>query len=107
MQTTYPDGVFVPINDASRTMNITTPEAMLAVDIGYDRYGTNQNLLGVAALQHDVILNGSGLKVARALASSTPVPVWPSAEFTDGPDGKEGGLGILRAVPERARRCCS
>jgi hypothetical protein len=96
MQVTYPNGVFVPINDASRTMNITTPEAVLAVDIGNDRYGTNSNLLGVAALQHQVILNGSGLKVARALAASTPVPVWPSAEFTDGPDGKEGGLGILR-----------
>jgi hypothetical protein len=97
MQVTYPNGVFVPINDASRTMNITAPEAVLAVDIGYDRYGADPNLLGVAALQDQVVLSGSGLKVARALASSKPMAAWPSVEFTDGPDGKEGGLGILRS----------
>ncbi|MFL5562078.1 MAG: alginate lyase family protein [Gemmatimonadaceae bacterium] len=99
MQVTYPNGVFVPINDASRTMNISTPEAVLALDIGYDRYGANRNLLGTAALQQQVVLNGSGLKIARDMASQRTAPAveWPSVEFTDGPDGQDGGLGILRS----------
>ena len=98
MQVTYPNGVFVPINDASRTMDITAPEAVLALDIGYDRYGANQNLLGAAALQQQVVLSGSGLKVARDMAARATPPraEWPSVEFTDGPEGKSGGLGILR-----------
>ena len=99
MQVTYPNGVFVPINDASRTMDITAPEAVLALDIAYDRYGANPNLLGAAALQGEVVLNGSGLKVARDMAAprSTPRVEWPSVEFTDGPEGTSGGLGILRS----------
>ena len=98
MQVTYPNGVFVPINDASRTMDITAPEAVLALDVAYDRYGANASLLGTAALQGEVVLNGSGLKVARDMAvhATAPKVEWPSVEFTDGPDGKEGGLGILR-----------
>jgi hypothetical protein len=98
VQTTFPDGVFAPINDASRTMDITTPEAVLAVDLAYHRYGANANLLGEAALQDQVILNGAGLAVARDMASRSTPPraTWPSVEFSDGPDGAGGGLGILR-----------
>ena len=29
--------------------------------------------------------------------AASPAVAWKSAEFTDGPDGKEGGLGILRS----------
>ena len=99
MQVTYPNGVFVPINDASRTMDITAPEAVLALDVAYDRYGANTNLLGAAALQEEVVLNGSGLKVARDMAARATAPrsAWPSVEFTDGPEGTSGGLGILRS----------
>jgi oligo-alginate lyase len=98
LQTTFPNGVFAPINDASRTMDVTTPEVVLALDLAYGHYGADANLLGEAALQHDVILAGGGLKVARDLALHPDAKaVWPSVEFTDGPDGKEGGLGILRA----------
>jgi len=99
VQTTFPNGVFAPINDASRTMDITTPEVVLAVDLAYARYGANTNLLAEAGLQDRVILSGAGLAVARDLAARTTPPkaTWSSVEFTDGPDGKGGGLGILRA----------
>ena len=98
VQTAFPNGVFPPINDASRTMAITSPEVVLSVDLAYDRYGANANLLGAAAIQDEVILNRSGLKVAKDMAAATsPVAMsWPSVEFTDGFDGKRGGLGILR-----------
>ena len=99
MEVTYPNGVFVPINDASRTMDVTTPEAVLAVDLGYSQYGANQNLLATAAIQKRVILSRGGLEVARDMAAqrSAPQASWSSVEFTDGPEGTQGGLGILRS----------
>jgi hypothetical protein len=98
LQTTYPNGVFIPINDASRTMDVTSPEVVLALDLAYGHYGADPNLLGEAAIQNDVILTAGGVKVARDLAAArTPKAEWPSVEFTDGPKGDLGGLGILRA----------
>jgi hypothetical protein len=99
VQTTLPNGLFPAINDASRTMAIDAPEVVLALDIAYSRYGANANLLGGAAIQNEVILNGAGLTVARDMAahSGPPKMSWGSVEFTDGPDGKRGGLGILRS----------
>ena len=99
VQTTLPNGVFPAINDASRTMAIDAPEVVLALDLAYGRYGANANLLGAAAIQNEVILNGAGLAVARDMAMRRSVPRmgWSSVEFTDGPDGKRGGLGILRS----------
>ena len=99
VQTAYPNGVFAPINDASRSMDVTSPEVVLAVDLAYARYGANTNLLGAAAIQNGVVPNGAGLAVARAMAARPDVPKmsFGSVEFTDGPEGKNGGLGILRA----------
>ena len=99
VQTALPNGIFPAINDASRTMAIDAPEVVLAVDLAYARYGANTNLLGAAAIQDEVILNGAGLAVARDMAAhrSAPKMTWGSVEFTDGPDGKRGGLGILRS----------
>ncbi|HYD53854.1 MAG TPA: heparinase II/III family protein [Gemmatimonadaceae bacterium] len=103
VQTAYPNGVFPPINDASRTMAITSGEVVLAVDIAYQRYGANPNLLGAAAIQDQVVLNGAGLKVAQDMSGhvarqgAPPSMSFGSIEFTDGFDGKRGGLGILRA----------
>jgi hypothetical protein len=99
VQTAYPNGVFPPINDASRTMNIGSPEVVLAVDLAYERYGANDDLLGAAAIQNEVVLNGAGLRVARDLASRRPPPSmsFKSVELTDGFDGSRGGLGILRS----------
>jgi oligo-alginate lyase len=98
-QATYPNGVFIPVNDASRTMDITSPETVVAVDLGYARYGADPRLLGTAALQQGVTLSAGGLAVARDLAARTvPPPTrWGSVEFTDGPEGADGGLGILRS----------
>jgi oligo-alginate lyase len=103
VQTAYPNGVFPPINDASRTMAVTAPEVVLAVDVAYRRYGANANLLGAAAIQNEVVLNAAGLAVARDMAQAVaarrtpPAMSFGSVEFTDGFDGKRGGLGILRS----------
>jgi hypothetical protein len=98
--TTFPDGVFPPINDASQTMDITAPGPVYANNIGYYRYGEgDMNLLGIAKVQDEVLLNGCGLKLAKDLAGhagSIPDFTWNSVEFTDGADGQQGGIGILR-----------
>jgi hypothetical protein len=98
IETAYPNGVLPPINDASRTMAITSPEVVLALDLGYARYGANENLLGAAAIQNEVLLNAAGLRVAREMAARKEAPKmsFGSVEFTDGFDGQRGGLGILR-----------
>ena len=99
IETAYPNGVFPPINDASRTMAVDAPEVVLALDLAYARYGANRNLLGAAALQNEVVLSAAGLAVARDLAAERQAPSmnFGSVEFTDGPLGNEGGLGILRS----------
>jgi hypothetical protein len=99
VETAFPNGVFPPINDASRTMAIDAPEVVLALDLAYARYGANPNLMGAATIQNEVILNGAGLAIARDVAARRIAPTmsWGSVEFTDGPDGKRGGLGILRS----------
>ena len=99
MATTFPNGVFAPINDGSRTMDVTTLKSVVALDLAYDHYGADTNLLAEAAMQQEVVLSGAGLRVARDLAARATAPKasWPSVEFTDGPDGTQGGLGILRS----------
>lgn len=98
VQTSFPDGVFPPINDASLTMDVAAPEVILANSLAYGRYGMDEDLLGVAKVQERVSLNGSGLALARDFESSEsdPLIAWPSVEFNDGSDGLSGGLGILR-----------
>jgi len=98
VQTVFPNGVFPPINDASRTMNLEDPGVVLSNDLVYDRYGPDPNLLGIARFQNEVILNGSGLRVSQDLEKINGKARfnWGSVEFRDGPDGDKGGLGILR-----------
>jgi hypothetical protein len=99
LKTSFPNGIFPPINDASRTMAIDAPEVMLALDLAYKQYGANESLLGAAAIQNEVILSSAGLEVAKEMArhAAPPRMSWGSVEFTDGPIGENGGLGILRA----------
>ena len=98
VQTTFPNGIFPPINDASRTMDIKAPGVVLGNSLVYSQYGADINLLGVAKIQQEVILNGSGLKLAKDYAERDEIQDcdWGSIEFTDGWDGNQGGLGLLR-----------
>lgn len=97
-QTIFPNGVFPPINDASRTMSIHNEGLIIANNLVYFRYGADPNLLAIAQMQGDVIPNQAGLVVAKDLAGLTAPPevYWGSVEMSDGPDGTEGALGILR-----------
>ena len=98
VQTSFPNGIFPPINDASLTMDVAAPEVVLSNALTYDRYGADKALLGVAGVQERVSLNRGGLMLARDYEDldSKPTIDWPSVEFRDGHDGTRGGLGILR-----------
>ena len=98
VQTSFANGVFPPINDASLTMDVAAPEVILSNALTYDRYGADDALLGVAGVQGTVSLTGGGLRLARDYEAASPKPTidWPSVEFSDGHDGLHGGLGILR-----------
>jgi hypothetical protein len=97
-QTIFPNGVFPPINDASKSMDIADVGPMIANDLSYFRYGADHNLLAIAKLQNRVLLNRAGMAVAKAFGDGSNVPQlnWPSVELRDGFDGQRGGLGILR-----------
>lgn len=99
IQLTNSNGAFIPINDALKEKTYLSPEVITALDFTYSEYGEDKNLLGIAKKQNKVTLSGDGLKVAKALNTLNDIPCFPyeSIEYTDGFDGKEGGIGILRA----------
>ncbi len=98
LQQTY-NGAYFSINDAMKEMTLGNAGTVFALDHTYSQYERDPALLSVARLQDHVSLDASGLAVARALAATQQTPAFPfaSIEFTDGPQGSGGGLGILRS----------
>jgi len=98
LQQTAVDGKFLPFNDGVKDKNYLSPEVMTALDIVFEIYGGDNSLLSIANKQNKVLLSGAGLKVAKALAEAKSIPeyVRKSVNYTDGANGNEGGLSILR-----------
>lgn len=99
IQLTYTNGAFLPFNDALKEKTYLSPEVVIGLDISYARYGNDPGLLDVAKRQNSVILNGAGISVAKALKENPAPKEFPyaSIEYTDGPNGDKGGIGILRS----------
>lgn len=99
LQQTNINGAFFPFNDAIKDKTYVTSEMVLAIDIAIAQYGHDAGLLGIVAQQHKVLLNQNGLQTAKAAALYKGVlPSFPyrSVDYTDGTDGNEGGITILR-----------
>ncbi|WP_020567826.1 heparinase II/III domain-containing protein [Neolewinella persica] len=93
-----PQGDFFPLNDSQKGMSVYAPEVVKAVDYGYFYYGKDPELLSIAARQGSVTLDAAGLAVAAAIDADKAQPFRPaSVAYTDGPEGTEGGVGVLRA----------
>jgi hypothetical protein len=104
-QLTYTDGRIIPFNDAIKDKTFLADEFVLAADVAYS-FTQNNELLSVAAEQNSVTLDENGLKVATALAKNLSQPFyWRSVQFTDGGDGKQGGIGILRSGERNDQLC--
>ncbi|MEI6865356.1 heparinase II/III family protein [Flavicella sp.] len=92
------DGEFFPLNDGQKGMSIQSRELVTAVDIAYKYGGHNQQLLSIAQEQGKVLLNDSGLAVAKGLRDGKAIPfIKKSYELTDGPEGDQGAVGVLRS----------
>lgn len=98
LQLTNTDGTFLPFNDALKEKDYTTNEMVTALDIAWEAYGQSPGWLAVARRQGKVVLNRGGLALAKTLATSSET-VFPyrTAEYTDGDDGKQGGISLLRS----------
>jgi hypothetical protein len=99
MQQTYTTGCYIPFNDALKEMSFMSGESVIALDITYGVYGHDEQLLEIASRQQSVMLSGAGLAVAEGLAGAKPLAPfnWKSVELRDGPNGDQGGVGLLRS----------
>lgn len=91
------DGEFFPLNDGQKGMSYYTASLVTAVDIAYHYGDQNPQLLSIAEKQNEVLLDQSGLAVAMGIRDGkTQAFVKNSINLSDGPDGKQGGVGVLR-----------
>ncbi|MCS3801233.1 heparinase II/III family protein [Niastella sp. OAS944] len=97
LQCTYTNKMFFPLNDAMKDKSLETEEMVYAVDIAYSDMQSNDDLLDVVQQQKKVIISDAGLRVAKAIAEGKTKPfAYQPMWISDGANGKDGGLGILR-----------
>lgn len=95
---TNAQGEFFPINDAQKGMSLASRELVNAVSMAYHYGGNDAGLLSIIQEQGRVPLNDSGLSAAKAIAEEkTKGYEYKSMELTDGAEGNEGAIGIIRA----------
>jgi len=91
------DGDFFPLNDGQKGMSYYNSALVTAVDISYYYGGQEPGLLSIAEEQNAVLLDDSGLAVALAIKNGKAKPFdKKSINLTDGPNGEQGGVAILR-----------
>ncbi len=95
IQLTY-GGYFFPFNDAIRDKSLNTAELYEGVAIGY-AVTRNPALLDIAQFQGRTVISQQGLEMTQALAAGEAVPFpFRSMLFTDGPNGDQGAVAVLR-----------
>lgn len=106
LQCTYTNKAFFPLNDAMKDKTFESEELVYAVDIAYSDMQSNDDLLDIAQQQKKVIISDAGVKVAKAITEGKTKPfAYEPMWISDGADGKEGGLGILRAGSNDDQAC--
>lgn len=91
------DGDFFPLNDGQKGMSYYNDALVTAVDISYHFGVQDPGLLTIASEQNKVLLDDSGLAVALGIKNGKAKPFEKkSINLSDGPEGKQGGVGILR-----------
>ncbi len=91
------NGQFFPLNDSQKGMSWNARELVTAVDILYSEDPSNKTLLDIARRQNKVLLDDTGYAVAAALKRGEAQPYTQQPMiYTDGEDGTQGGIGILR-----------
>ncbi|MFC2080260.1 heparinase II/III family protein [Bacteroidota bacterium] len=90
------DGRYLPVNDAMKGMSLYSPESVASLSFLY----TKTNDPGILYLLKDAqvsYINGNSLQVIKDLAENKQVPLKRSSKLiSDGIDGKQGGLALIR-----------
>jgi hypothetical protein len=90
-------GEFFAINDGQKGMSIQSYELVTAVNIAYRYGGKDPRLLSIAQKQGRVQLDDAGYAVASDLRDGLSEEFQKSsANYSDGTDGDQGGLAVLR-----------
>ncbi|MCF2947540.1 heparinase II/III family protein [Paraglaciecola aquimarina] len=91
------DGEFFPLNDGQKGMSYYTASLVTAVDVAYHYGSQNPQLLSIAEKQNKVLLNQAGLSVAMGIRDGKSTPYLKnSINLTDGQNGDQGGVSVLR-----------
>jgi len=91
------DGDFFPLNDGQKGMSYYNDALVTAVDISYHFGKQDAGLLTIASEQNKVLLDDSGLAVALGIKNGKAKSFEKkSINLSDGPEGKQGGVAILR-----------
>lgn len=91
------NGEFYAINDGQKGMSIQSYELVTAVDIAYRYGGEDPRLLSIAQQQGRVQLDDAGYAVAADSRDGLALAFEKrSANYSDGAEGDEGGLALLR-----------
>ncbi|MGI9221331.1 MAG: alginate lyase family protein [Woeseiaceae bacterium] len=95
------DGEFFPLNDGQKGMSYYARELVTAVNIAYHVGDQDPQLLSIAEKQGQVLLDDSGFAVAMGIRDGKAQPfAKASINLSDGADGKQGGVAILRQGDE-------
>ncbi|MEM1261431.1 MAG: heparinase II/III family protein [Pseudomonadota bacterium] len=95
------DGEFFPLNDAQKGMSYFTGSLVAAVDIAYHAGNGNRSFLSIAEQQGTVTLDDAGFAVALGIRDGLAKPFQKrSINLSDGANGDEGGVAILRVARE-------
>ena len=91
------DGEFFPLNDGQKGMSYYSGALVTAVDIAFHLGSQDPQLLSIAEKQGRVLLDDSGFAVAAAIRDGKAQPFRKqSINLSDGPDGRQGGVAVLR-----------
>ncbi len=97
LQLSDADGEFFPLNDGQKGMSYHAASVVTAVDIAYHMGGNDPRLLSIAEEQGRVLVDDAGFAVAAAARDGTAMAFEKkSVNLSDGPDGRQGGVAVLR-----------
>lgn len=91
------NGDFFPINDGQKGMSYYNDALITAVNLAYYYGGQDPRLLSIAQAHGRVLLDDTGYAVAAGVRDGlTKKFEKKSANYSDGANGDEGGLSLLR-----------
>ncbi len=96
------NGDFYALNDGQKGMSYHAYEVVTAVDIAFHVGGNDPRLLSIAEDQGQVLLDDAGFAVALAIRDGKAQAFdKQSLNLSDGADGQQGGVAVLRDGDEQ------